>query len=135
MNGCVTQQPLKKVTQSGKPEGIYKNKTKESVKDVLIGYCNQNGMMVYDSNDSSVTCGKERTDAAGILVQAMIGNAHSTTPVQKILFTIGKQDKDVRVWADMWIETQMATGQINKAQLTNNNAKNAMQDTLDKLNP
>ncbi|MGK3451465.1 hypothetical protein, partial [Escherichia coli] len=41
-----------------------------------------------------------------------IGNAYSTTPVSKVRFTIAQLNNDTKVWADMWMETQMAMGQV-----------------------
>ncbi|HEF0021979.1 TPA: hypothetical protein R8G79_000901 [Citrobacter amalonaticus] len=134
-SGCAGQEALKKQTQSGKPEGYYHNTTKEKVRDALVSYCNNQGLMVFSSDNSAVICGKEQTGGGAILSQALLGNAYSTTPVAKVRFTISQLSDDVKVWADMWIETQMAMGQMQQAQVTSNEAKNTIQDRLDNLRP
>ncbi|HAT2203367.1 TPA: hypothetical protein I8271_003756 [Kluyvera intermedia] len=65
--------------------------------------------------------------------QALIGNAYSTTPVSKTRFTLAQINSDTKVWADMWVETQMAFGQMQQVPITNNNVRNQVQDALDQL--
>ncbi|NHB94445.1 hypothetical protein C5469_20830 [Photorhabdus cinerea] len=135
LSGCANNVPLKKQTQSGKPEGIYTNTTKEAIRDLLVAYCNEKGFMVVESSTSSVLCSKETEGGSAILTQLMIGNSYSTTPIGKIRFTIGSVNDSIKVWADMWVETQMAMGQMRQMPITDNKSRNAVQEKLDSLRP
>ncbi|QCT21742.1 hypothetical protein FEM41_19840 [Jejubacter calystegiae] len=135
LSGCANQPKLIKETQSGKPEGFYTSTTKEKVKDALINYCNNQGLTIYGADNSSVICGREQQGGSAIFTQALIGNAYSTTPVSKVRFTISQINNDVKVWADMWVETQMAMGQVQQMQVTSNDVKNIIQQRLDAIKP
>lgn len=132
ITGCVSQEPIKKHTSSGKPEGIYQGKSKEQVKDALVSLCNEKGLMVLESTESSVVCGKQ-TDS--ILAQAMVGNAYSTPAMAKIRFTIAKYNDATKVWGDMWLESQMPGGQVNQVPSTSNKDINTIQNVLDNIKP
>ncbi|MHB9319094.1 hypothetical protein ACP3TG_08250 [Phytobacter diazotrophicus] len=131
--GCAGQAPLKKQTASGKPEAVYKNTQKSQVKDWITELCSSTGFMISESTDNTITCGKQQEGGQAILSQALIGNAYSTTPVSKTRFTLAQINSDTKVWADMWVETQMAFGQMQQVPITNNNVRNQVQDALDQL--
>lgn len=100
ISGCTSSVPLIKKTQSGKPEGVYQNTTKDKVKDALVNYCNSRGLIIYNADNSSVICGKELEGGSAVFGQMLIGNAYSTTPVSKVRFTIAQVNNDTKVWAD-----------------------------------
>lgn len=131
--GCAASVPLTKVTASGKPEVIYNTASKTDVKDLLLNMCHQNSLAVFDSNDSSVICGKEKEGSKAILAQLVMGNSYSTQPVDKVRFTIMKQDNKVKVWADIWMETQMGMGQIKQMDIKDNQSLNKIQAMLDSV--
>lgn len=135
LSGCASQPPLKKVTNSGKPEGEYANTTKTLVMDALTSYCNDGGFMVLEATESNVLCSKETDGMEAFMAQMAIGNAYSTTPVGKLRFSIGEIGGKVKVWADAWIETQMPMGQVNQMKITDNASINALQERLDNLKP
>ena len=85
--------------------------------------------------NSSVICGKELEGGSAVFGQMLIGNAYSTTPVSKVKFTIAQVNNDTKVWADMWMETQMAMGQVQQMAITDNASKNTIQQRLDELKP
>lgn len=130
LNGCANQEPILKQTASGKPEAEYPGKTKEQVKDALVMFCNEKGLMVFESSDSNVICGKETNN---VMAQMMVGNAYSTPSMSKIRFTISKRNNVPKVWSDMWIESQMVGGQTNQVQINNNSDINSVQRILDNL--
>lgn len=132
LSACVSQEPLIKQTESGKSEGNYPGKTKEQVKDALVARCARFGNMVFESSDSSVICGKQ---SDSVLAQMAVGNAYSTPATFKVKFTIAKINDAVKVWADMWIESQMPGGQLNQMPVSDNNDRNMVQKALDNLNP
>lgn len=129
LTACATQ-PLLKETASGKPEGDYPGKTVNQVQEALILMCNTNGLRVYEAEKSIVTCGKQ---SGSVLHQMAVGNASSTMAESKVRFTIAAINKTPRVWADMWIESQMVMGQTNTMPLDGNVAKNQIQELLDNL--
>ncbi|MCW2103720.1 UNVERIFIED_ORG: hypothetical protein M2402_000866 [Rahnella aquatilis] len=130
---CANQEPLKKQTQSGKPEGNFPGKTAEQVSNTLTWFCNRNGFMVYESSKSVVFCGKQRTGSNAVITQALIGNSYSTPPVDKLRFSISEYDSATHVWADTWVETQMVGGQIQQMPVNDNNTKNSIQNILDNI--
>lgn len=97
ISGCTSSVPLIKKTQSGKPEGVYQNTTKDKVKDALVNYCNSRGLIIYNADNSSVICGKELEGGSAVFGQMLIGNAYSTTPVSKVRFTIAQVNNDKSV--------------------------------------
>lgn len=133
VTGCASQVPLKKQTASGKPEGFYQNTDKEKVKDALVNFCNNKGLMIFGADNSTVICGKQQEGGNAILTQALIGNSYSTPPVVKVRFSISQINNDVKVWADMWVETQMAMGQMQQMQDNSNESRNVIQQRLDEL--
>ncbi len=91
--------------------------------------------MFFNADSSSVICGKQQEGGNAVLTQALIGNAYSTPPVSRVRFTISQLNNDVKVWADMWVETQMAMGQMQQMPDTSNQARNVIQQRLDELKP
>lgn len=132
LSGCANQEPLMKQTVSGKPEAEYPGKTKEQVKDALLNYCNGKGLIVFESSDSLVICGKQ-TDS--IMSQMLVGNAYSTPAMAKIRFTIASTNNTPKVWSDMWLESQMPGGQLNQMPSKNIKDINSVQSMLDNLKP
>lgn len=134
LSAC-SQTPLNKQTTSGKAEGIYPNHSPEQVIDALVQRCNEKGFVVEDQSKNYVVCSKEMQGGGAIFAQLMIGNSYSTTPQHKVRYSVSKFKTGTKVWADPWIETQMAFGQIQKAPLTNNNVINEIQNVLDNAIP
>ena len=132
--GCA-QEPLKKQTSSGKPETEFPNKTVDQVINGITEYCNDKGFVVEEQNKNYVVCAKEDEGAQGFFTQLAIGNAYSTTPQNKLRFSVSKKGNGSKVWVNAWSETQMAMGQVNKMPFEGNKAQNQMQDMLDLLLP
>lgn len=129
--GCAAQEPLKKQTASGKPEAEYPNKTKEQVVEGIVEMCNNSGYRVEDQKDNYVICAKDLEGGSALFTQMMIGNSYSTTPQGKVRFSVSQIKNGSKVWADVWTETQMAMGQVNKMPVTATKTLNQMQDALD----
>lgn len=132
ISGCANQPQLIKKTLSGKPEGVYAGKTKGQVKDALVALCNNAGLTVTESTDSYIICGKQNDS---VLAQMLVGNAYSTPAMSKVRFTISQIDNSQKVWADMWIESQMPGGQVNQMPTNSNTDRNSVQKALDNLKP
>lgn len=133
--GCATQEPLRKQTASGKPEGIYPEYKQEQVVNAIVLRCNEKGFMVEEQNTNYVVCSKEMTGGGAIAMQLAIGNSYSTTPKIKARYSMSKYQNGTKVWVDAWSETQMAMGQINKMALDSNKTKNELQYVLDEEIP
>lgn len=132
LSGCANQEALIKQTNSGKPEGEYPGKNKVQVKDALVISCNEQSWIVFESSDSTVICGKENNN---VLAQMAVGNAYSTQAMSKVRFSIAEISDSTKVWANMWIESQMPGGQVNQLPLESNQAKNTIQRQLNSIKP
>lgn len=99
-----------------------------------MNYCNSRGLIIYNADNSSVICGKELEGGSAVFGQMLIGNAYSTTPVSKSDL-LSLKLITIKVWADMWMETQMAMGQVQQMAITDNASKNTIQQRLDELKP
>ncbi|EPO9568703.1 TPA: hypothetical protein ACGQLE_004295 [Escherichia coli] len=130
--GCATPEPLHKNTASSKPEGVYPGATVESVRNALMTRCNNGGAMT-SVTENEVTCKKRLEGGGAIMTQVLIGNSYSTPPIAALHYTIGPQPDGVKVWADMWVETQMPGGQVNTMPANDNHTRNILQDGLDRL--
>jgi len=131
--GCATQVPVKKLTPSGKAEGDYPGKTVEQVSSAFVRFCNNGGLTVYESTTSSVVCGTQRKGTSGVMTQVLLGNAYSTPPMDKVRFSISKNETGVHAWADLWVETQMPGGQLQQLASTNNEDRNSIQTLMDNI--
>lgn len=130
VSACVAQEPRIKNTSSGYPEATFMNTSVSKVRNKLIAACDSHGIMVSESTENSVICGKEMSGGQGVLAQVLIGNSYSTTPQDKIRFTIYQAGKNVKVSAHEWIETQMAFGQMHQMELNSNNQFNSVERML-----
>lgn len=130
LTSCIAQQPLIKNTQSGYPEGLFRNVEIETVRSKIIEGCTSQGFMVIESSPNQIVCGTSMKGSDAVLAQMAIGNSYSTTPQRKIRFTIYKIENDIKVVAQEWIESQMAFGQINIQELKSNNQRNSVQNFL-----
>ncbi|MFL9905302.1 hypothetical protein [Paraburkholderia sp. RL17-337-BIB-A] len=130
--GCVADLPMTQ-TASGYPEGNFSNTTLEAVENKLIGACSQIGAMVTESSTNQVVCGKTMEGQSSVLTQLLLGNASSTTPVDKLRFVMYPTGSSVHVTAYQWVETQMAFGQVNRAELNGNKQRYDLQQLLYKF--
>ncbi|MGF6665312.1 hypothetical protein QF000_006980 [Paraburkholderia atlantica] len=90
-------------------------------------------MEVLEATQYHVVCGKELKGGQATMATLAIGNAYSTTPIQKVKFTIFQDGDGVKVVANQWIESQMPGGQTNRMNLTSNAQNNDLQQALNKL--
>lgn len=133
LSGCATQPDKIKLTQSGYPEAMFEKSSVKAVKEKIIQGCDNRGAVILESSDNSVVCEKTMTGGDAVLAQVLIGNSYSTTPQQKVRFTVYPVGKSVKVSARQWVETQMAFGQIRQQELNSNAQFNDMQFFLNSL--
>ena len=67
------------------------------------------------------------------MLQVLIGNSYSTTPVAKFRSTSYQDGADVKTVTTGWVETQMAMGQVRQIPMNNNDAQNDLQAMLNSL--
>lgn len=131
MSGCA-QVPINKVTQSGKPERLFKSAKASDIKSSLIDGCSAAGLQVDDRGQSTLICSKRVTGSEAVFAQMIVGNSYSTTPERKVSFVITQRGGDVFVIStDYWYETQMAFGQIRRQDIYGNQQINEIQYFLD----
>lgn len=107
-------------TQSGNPEGVFRNKSPQAAANVLAGLCARQGAIVTASSPHLVECRKRMQGGEAVLVQALIGNSYSTTPDTVMQFNMVQEGRNTRVYASQQIETIMAFGQPRRQPLTGN---------------
>lgn len=130
--GCA-QSELTTKTESGNPEVVIKNATPGDVRNRLVKGCASKGVEVLEASEFQVVCGKQLKGGQATMATLAIGNAYSTTPIQKVKFTIFQDGDGVKVVANQWIESQMPGGQTNRMNLTSNAQNNDLQQALNKL--
>ncbi|WP_205981554.1 hypothetical protein [Paraburkholderia sp. Ac-20340] len=131
--GCATQQALMTETPSGHPEVTFERATLTDVQNALIARCSQIGGMVSEQNTNTVTCSGQLQGQQAVMAQLLLGNSYSTTPVRKVRFVMDANGDSVHVVAFDWVETTMAMGQVHSAEMSSNNSRNALQESLDRL--
>lgn len=130
--GCSTQELLLQ-TPSGYPEATFSNASLETVENKFVGACSQIGAAVTESSPNQVVCGKPMDGQSAVLMQALIGNAYSTPPVEKLRFVLYSTGSGVHVTAYHWVETQMAYGQVRTTELNGTAQRNDLQLILYRL--
>ena len=130
LTGCPKQESLIRQTTSGYPEGVFKNTSLEDAKGKIINGCVNGGLIVTETTQNHVVCEKTMTGGDAIFAQMLIGNSYSTTPVRKVRFVVFQMNKDVKITAQQYIQSQMAFGQIRTQELNGNNHRNDIQRFL-----
>lgn len=72
-------------------------------------------------------------NANGMFTQLLMGNAYSTTPVLSARFNAVQIPDGVRVVSNVWVETQMALGQVRRNELKGSQAAYEVQQVLDRI--
>lgn len=132
LTGC-TSVPLNKQTTSGYAEGIFENAQLDDVKNRFVFACNQKGYSIREASSNKVVCTKTMEGMGAIATQMAIGNSYSTIPEELLVFQLAKMDNNIHVSVRNYRETQMALGQINRAEIKNNKTTNLMQQSMDRI--
>ena len=133
LTGCASapQQPLLKHTSSGYAEGIFTAMSVEDARSKITERCVSRGMMVEDSNGSSIICARTLTGMQAVMGSLIAGgNSYSTTPQAKTRWTIFKMGSDVKVVANPFISTQMAFGQVRSEEMNTLQVRNELQQAM-----
>ena len=131
LSACASQPALVKSTQSGLPEARFRQTTTKYVRDKLALACASTGSIVQ-SSDYSIVCSRRNDSGRGFMAQALLGNACSDTPMEKLEFTTVQAGADVFVTARGWMEIKKCFGDIQRVEYDrNNNFRNEVQAGLD----
>jgi len=125
--------PLQYTSPSGKPTVTLSNVSTDEAKSKIIDSCVNIGFQI-DEQSNSVTCWNTMEGMKGAFAQVLIGNSYSTTPTVYRQIIISQQGSDVRLVGNrMWMETQMAFGQVKQQELNSNQQLNEFQSFLQSI--
>lgn len=130
ITGCSAPVPLLKQTQSGQAEGVFAGQAPEAVKSALIDRCVSLGYGIQEASSNQVVCAQALKDREQLFAQVMLGNAYSTPPQKKLQFTVYQVANGTKVAGQLWVETQMAFGQIKRAEMNAPAQVNSVQELL-----
>ena len=131
LSGCMaTNQPLQYTSPSGKPTVTLSNISMDEAKSKVIDRCVNSGFQITEQGNT-ITCWKTMEGMSGALAQVLIGNSYSTTPTAHNQIVLTQQGNDVRLVGNrMWMETQMALGQIRQQERNSNKQLNEFNSFL-----
>jgi PBP1b-binding outer membrane lipoprotein LpoB len=132
LTGCA-QEAVRKQTQSGYPEGMFKTASTAEVRSKIINGCINKGLQIEDSGAGQIVCSRELDGLQASFTQIAISNSYSTTPQMKVKFVPVQVGDDVRVVAYPWVESVMPGGQVRKVEANGNKDRNAIQGFLNSL--
>lgn len=87
------------------------------VANLLANKCVDRSGAVVEQDAFHVLCVRQMSGSQGILAQALLGNAYSTTPEVRLRFAVMKDGAATRVQASQWVEVQMALGQVRRTEM------------------
>tara|TARA_R110002110_G_scaffold410574_1_gene634189 strand:+ start:72 stop:569 length:498 start_codon:yes stop_codon:yes gene_type:complete len=128
---CATGTPIN--TPSGLPEALFDTDNKPEVLDRIASGCADRGLYVTSQTGTHVMCERTMDDLGGVFAQALLGNSYSTTPQMRVRFSAFQAGNQVRVQAHPWVETQMALGQIQRADIRTGKTASDIQTFLNDL--
>jgi len=131
LTACATSTPIN--TPSGWPEALFDTDNKPEVLDRIASGCADRGLYVTSQTGTHVMCERTMDDLGGVFAQALLGNSYSTTPQMKVRFSAFQTGDKVRVQAHPWVETQMALGQIQRADIRTGKTASDIQTFLNDL--
>jgi len=131
LQGCATPTPL--ATPSGWPERVFEGQSSDTVMAAIANVCLTSGLSVPTQTDTHLVCARTMNNANGMFAQLLLGNAYSTTPVLSARFNAVAVPQGVRVVSNVWMETQMALGQVRSSELKGSKAALEVQQMLDRI--
>lgn len=105
-------------TPSGRAEMVFGYTTLTDAVTAVQSECMDKGWMVVSQTGNQVVCEVPMGVWQSALTQMMIGNSYSTTPKQFARFSLAQTGEHTRVQTQVWAETQMAFGQMQQHQYT-----------------
>lgn len=115
---AIAADTLYAITPSGTAEMAFPDKPQVTA-GKISSKCMDVRWTVISSSNNEVTCEVPMTMGQSVLTQALLGNSYSTLPRKFVKFSLGEINSTTRVQASSWTETQMAFGQVQRADLSN----------------
>ncbi|HSD16814.1 MAG TPA: hypothetical protein VLC71_06060 [Thermomonas sp.] len=128
--GCAAQPALMKQTASGRPEAWFRGASAPDIRNKMAAACSMSGANV-SSDEFTVTCSRTNDSMRGIMAQAMLGNACSNSPIERVIFTFNQLGQDVFVTARGMMQINKCFGEVQTVDYDNNNFRNEVQRGLD----
>jgi hypothetical protein len=105
-------------TPSGRAEMVFPYTSLTDAVNAVQSKCMDKGWMVTQQTNNQVICEVPMGMWQSAFTQMMIGNSYSTTPKQFVRFSLAEVGGNTRVQVQGWAETQMAFGQVQQHQYT-----------------
>lgn len=113
-------------TPSGRSEMIFAYMPISDALAQVQAKCMDRGWMVSSQTGNQVVCEIPMGVMQSVLTQMLIGNKYSTAPKAFTRFSLAQVGDHTRVQTQSWAETQMAFGQIQQQQYTDDGTYNSM---------
>jgi hypothetical protein len=117
-------------TPSGRAEMMFAYTTAPDALTAVQSTCMDLGWMVTSQSANQVVCEVPMGMMQSAFTQLLIGNSYSTTPRQFARFSMVQVGDHTRVQTQVWAETQMAFGQMQQHQYTDDGTYNNMLNFL-----
>lgn len=130
ISGCGAQPELMRATQSGRPEATFRNANAATIRNELAMACAKSGSNT-SSTEYTVACSKKNDSMRGMFAAALLGNACSSSPIERVEFTVNQAGNDVFVTARGMMQINKCFGEVHTVDYDNNNFRNAVQQGLD----
>lgn len=113
-------------TPSGRAEMVFGYTALPDALTTIQSKCMDKGWMVSSQTSNQVVCEVPMGIWQSAFTQMMIGNSYSTEPKQFARFSLAQVGEHVRIQTQVWAETQMAFGQMQQHQYTDDATYNNM---------
>jgi hypothetical protein len=112
------------ITPSGQPEAVFYKTTVAEAGAKLASTCMDLGWQVSAQTSNQVTCEVPMGMWQSVMTQMLIGNSYSTTPKGYVAINLVQLNDNVRAQGRAWAQTQMAFGQMQEHQYTDDGTFN-----------
>jgi hypothetical protein len=129
LSGCAVMQPLP--TPTGKPEVTIHSSDTNRIKSLLVTHFASQGFAVVQDTPYSLVFGKAMEGGGGLLYQAALGNAYSSTPQWQLRLSFASASGTTRVFAHISSSMQNAFGQTDQMEMNNGKAAHQTQAVLE----
>lgn len=113
-------------TPSGRAEMVFAYTSAADTLTAIQSKCMDNGWMITSQVGTQVICEVPMGMWQSVFTQMLIGNSYSTEPKQFVRFSVAQVGEHTRVQTQVWAETQMAFGQVQHHQYTDDGTYNNM---------
>jgi hypothetical protein len=131
LSACASLQPLP--TPTGKPEVTIQSGDTNRIKSLLVSHFASQGFAVVQDTPYSLVFAKEMEGGGGLLYQAALGNAYSSTPQWQLRLSFAPAGGTTRVFGYVSSSMQNAFGQTKQMEMNNGKAAHQTQAILERV--